>query len=115
MPRRKAAATPPADRGYVTALRRIERCRVHRDRELDLRSLRLTRLPPELFDLEVLRELDLSLNFLTSLPREIARLKLLEILALSGNRLRSLPEELAEVPGWRSSPWKPTRSGPFRR
>ena len=66
--------------------------RVHSEgaKDLDLRSLGLTSLPPEISALTQLQTLNLNNNQLTSLPPEISALTQLRQLNLAGNQLVSL-------------------------
>ncbi|MDD3247590.1 MAG: COR domain-containing protein [Methanosarcina sp.] len=57
----------------------------------------LTSLPPEIFELKNLTELYIHNNQLTSLPPEISELKNLTELYISGNQLTSLPPEISEL------------------
>ncbi len=61
---------------------------------LELSSLNLNALPPEIGSLTALQWLDLNNNQLTFLPPEIASLTALEGLYLHNNQLRSLPPEI---------------------
>ncbi|MEX1027051.1 MAG: hypothetical protein WD049_03450 [Candidatus Paceibacterota bacterium] len=56
------------------ALVRIEACRTLEDDALDLSTLGLATLPPEIGQLKTLRKLDLSHNQLSTLPPEIGQL-----------------------------------------
>src|ERR1700761_1876664 len=58
-------------KAYEEALRRIEECRSRGRSLLDLNSLRLTKLPPEIGQLTALTHLNAYNNRLTSLPPEI--------------------------------------------
>ncbi len=112
--------TAEEQKAYDEALRRIEGCRLRGASSLDLQSLGLTALPPEigqltnllslqLFDnhlttlpkevanLVELRRLDLNRNKIVTLPSEIGRLTNLEKLYMPGNRLTALPQELGEL------------------
>lgn len=60
-------------------------------KELDLRDLKLTFLPPEIGKLNHLVSLHLDRNKLTELPPELSQLGNLEKLSLEQNQLRSLP------------------------
>jgi len=84
---------------YEIAQDRIADARESGAWTLDLSSLDLTELPPELWELVKLRELDLRENHLTNLPPEIGRLVNLRELNLDyiiwrwGASQGSLPEE----------------------
>ena len=58
---------------------------------LDLRSQRITELPPEIGQLTQLQSLYLSSNHLTVLPPEIGQLTQLQSLDLAHNQLTALP------------------------
>ena len=57
-----AKQIPEAEAAYAKALRRIEECREVGEHELNLSSLNLTTLPPEIGQLKALTELYLSNN-----------------------------------------------------
>lgn len=63
---------------------------------LDLSSLQLCFIPPEIAILENLRSLDLSHNLLQD-PKEICNLKNLQKLKLHDNKLRSIPKEFVNM------------------
>lgn len=85
------------DSAYTEAQRRIAACRAQPTREINLRRLRLTALPPEIGQLTALTELYLWGNQLTALPPEIGRLTALTVLHLSGNQLTALPPEIGQL------------------
>src|SRR6266704_1499225 len=64
---------------------------------LDLDRLKLTHLPPELWQFASLHTLDLNNNQLSSLPAALFQLVNLHTLDLSGNQLSSLPAELGQL------------------
>ncbi len=64
---------------------------------LDLRSNRLSVLPPEIGQLTNLTELDLGDNQLSVLPPEIGQLTRLEWLSLDNNQLSELPPEIGQL------------------
>jgi internalin A len=64
---------------------------------LDLSGLQLTRLPPEISQLDRITSLNLSENHLTTLPAEIGQLASVRDLNLSDNRLTSLPAEIGRL------------------
>lgn len=53
-----ANSKPESEPGYAEALKRIEACRKSRATSLDLMSLGLSELPPEIGQLTALIELD---------------------------------------------------------
>eukprot|EP00051_Salpingoeca_urceolata_P023332 m.394083 g.394083 ORF g.394083 m.394083 type:complete len:302 (-) comp20095_c2_seq2:80-985(-) len=64
---------------------------------LDLASLALTSMPPEIGQLAELSGIILSDNRLTSVPPELGQLAALARLYLDGNRLTSLPHEIGQL------------------
>jgi internalin A len=89
--------TPEAQAAYEEAQKRIARCREEKKTELDLFSLGLTALPPELFQLTALTQLNLHNNRLTGLPPELGQLKALSVLCLGRNEFTALPPELFQL------------------
>lgn len=82
---------------YEIAQQRIAAARRNDSPRLNLSSLGLTELPPELFDLTNLRVLWLSDNQLHSLPPEIGALRQLARLRLNRNQLAALPPEFGAL------------------
>ncbi|NEP15532.1 MAG: TIR domain-containing protein [Leptolyngbya sp. SIO4C1] len=66
-------------------------------KELDLSKCRLTRLPPEIGQLQSLQQLDLRYNQLSALPPEIVQLQSLQRLDLRYNQLSALPPEIVQL------------------
>ncbi|MCS6981531.1 MAG: leucine-rich repeat domain-containing protein [Flavobacteriales bacterium] len=66
-------------------------------RRLSLTRQKLTRIPPEVFELENLEELDLSRNKIREIPPAIGQLKKLRILRLQKNQIETLPEEMGQL------------------
>jgi len=64
---------------------------------LDLDRLKLTHLPPELWQFASLHTLDLNNNQLSSLPAALFQLVNLHTLGLSGNQLSNLPAALFQL------------------
>ncbi len=91
--------TPDEQKAYNKALREIQACRRQgkQGTHLDLSSLGLTALPPEIGQLSALRALDLDGNGLTTLPPEIGQLSALTELSVSGNQLTALPPEIGQL------------------
>lgn len=109
-----------AHAAYEEALKRIENCRLEgpAGTHLDLTTLGLTHLPPEIAQLTALEELHLHENQLASLPPEldqcialkelllfknqftylplIGRRDMLVVLDISDNQLSSLPPEIGQ-------------------
>ena len=85
---------------YRIAQERIEKALDLNSKELDLSSLKLTRIPPQLKNLKNLTILTLSDNNLKSLPAFFGELSNLIILNLDGNKLSSLPTELKLTRLW---------------
>jgi internalin A len=81
------AISPEEQSAYNEALRKIEACHVSGGKVLNLKSMGLTRLPPDIGKLAALTSLDLSDNRLTNLPPEISKLRRLKTLSLASNRL----------------------------
>ncbi|KAL0918241.1 hypothetical protein M5K25_010239 [Dendrobium thyrsiflorum] len=63
-------------------------------KELHLRRMKLSHIPPSILSLQQLRVLDLSQNLLVSLPEDIRNLTCLQELDLSNNNIAALPSEL---------------------
>ncbi len=76
---------------------RIEQARRDRARTLDLRGLKLRKLPEVIAFLTQLQELNLSNNQLTELPEAIASLTQLQVLYLHNNQLWKLPEAIISL------------------
>jgi hypothetical protein len=85
------------DEAYQEALRRIEAARVSGATELDLSTLGLKELPPEIGQLTALAHLTLYVNQLTSLPPEVGQLENLISLSIRSNQLTSLPPEIVQL------------------
>ena len=79
------------------ALRRIELCKQHRRKKLNLSHLHLAELPEELLTLHWLEKIDLSSNKLKRLPDWIGDLKNLTVLDLEANLLISLPDTIGNL------------------
>src|SRR5581483_2377346 len=92
-------STYQSDPGYAEALRRIEaQCQDERKaNELDLISLDLRTLPPEIGQLANLTTLHLYGNQLSTLPPEIGQLANLTTLHLSDHQLSTLPPEIGQL------------------
>ena len=82
---------------YQIAQERIEAARRTNSVRLNLSSLELTELPPELWTLAHLRVLWLSDNQLAALPPEVGALRQLERLRLDKNALAALPPEFGTL------------------
>ncbi len=91
--------TPAAQKAYDEALRRIKECKRERSWKagLDLSTLGLTTLPPEISQLTALPVLFLDDNHLRALPPEIGELTALTGLYLSQNHLSELPPEIGRL------------------
>ncbi|MEA2176586.1 MAG: hypothetical protein QOD00_4178 [Blastocatellia bacterium] len=63
---------------------------------------KLTRIPPEVFDLDQLEVLTLSRNLLTVIPASISKLQNLTSLDLSYNLLADLPDSISELQNLKS-------------
>jgi len=82
---------------YEEAKRRIELARKENSTSLNLSSLKLEKVPPEIGKLLSLKGLSLSRNQLTELPPEIGNLSSLLELLLGGNQLREVPPEIGKL------------------
>ncbi|MEZ2251021.1 COR domain-containing protein [Microcoleus sp.] len=83
--------------GDREARQRIKWARQEGAGELDLRDMKLTKLPEALASFRELRHLYLSNNQLTELPEAISSLTELRHLDLSNNQLRELPEAISSL------------------
>jgi internalin A len=83
--------------GYAEASSRIQAALQNDERSLDLSGLRLTKVPPEIWQLTRLANLDLGGNDLTCVPPEIGLLENLTTLEIHDNQLTSLPQEIGQV------------------
>ena len=83
--------------GDREAQQRIEQARLWGARTLDLRGLKLRKLPEAIASLTQLQELNLSNNQLTELPEAIASLTQLQVLYLHNNQLWKLPEVIISL------------------
>jgi internalin A len=86
-------------KAYDKALQQIQVClqRGEKGTHLDLSSLGLTTLPPEIGQLTALNELHLQYNQLSALPPEIGQLTALTRLDLNDNQLSALPPEIGQL------------------
>jgi len=78
-------------------LYRIEQCKKHLYKKLNLSSLHITKLPEELSELNWLKELDLSYNKLDCLPEWIGDFSELTVLNLRYNNLTKLPDSIIKL------------------
>lgn len=91
------------DAAYYQAEKKIEEALKSGETELDLSDMRLTELPPELWNSPNLKVLKLGYKYmgaenqLTEIPKEIANLNQLQELHLSYNKLIALPELLGQL------------------
>ena len=89
--------TRKQQKAYDEALKRIIACRRERGTWLDLGSLGLPRLPPEIGQLAKLTLLRADNNQLSTLPPEIGQLAKLTELNLENNQLSTLPSEIGQL------------------
>jgi Leucine-rich repeat (LRR) protein len=82
---------------YEIALERIQQAAEIDALKLDLSSLGLTAVPPEIGTLEQLEVLYLGWNRLQHLPAEIGQLKNLQVLFVNSNELQQLPTEIGQL------------------
>lgn len=66
-------------------------------RRLSLVKMKLSKIPPEIFEMENLEELDLSRNRIREVPPAIGQLRKLRVLKLSKNQIESLPDEMGQL------------------
>lgn len=90
------------DKNYQEALQRIREAKISKATELSLFGLKLTQLPPQLYELTHLESLDLSHNKLGHLPPQVRQLSNLKRLHLTKNELTKLPTELSQLVGLQS-------------
>ena len=81
----------PRDKAALLALQKLDLSRYHSPLP------KITRLPPEIGQLQQLRELYLNGNQLTTLPAAIGQLQQLQILSLVGNQLTALPAAIGQL------------------
>jgi Leucine-rich repeat (LRR) protein len=82
---------------YELALQRIHEAEASGATDLDLTSLGLTEVPPEIANLGNLQQLRLGENQLTEVPREIFSLTNLERLSAEDNLLTTLAPEIGNL------------------
>ncbi len=85
-------------------LEKIREAKEKQLKELDLGNdwetkddQKLTKIPPEVFELEQLEVLNLHYNLLTSVPDSITQLQNLTTLNLSQNKLTEIPESITQL------------------
>ena len=84
----------PRNKEALRHLRKLDLDRVLSDN----RNLpKITRLPPEIGQLQQLEVLELRGNQLSALPPEIGQLQQLRLLGLRGNQLSTLPAEISQL------------------
>ena len=81
----------PRDKAALLALQKLDLSRYHSPLP------KITRLPPEIGQLQQLRELYLNGNQLTALPAAIGQLQQLQRLTLRKNQLTTLPDEITRL------------------
>ena len=65
--------------------------------KLDLRKLKLTEVPEEIYQFKNLQVLILSKNKISEFPVKICQFKWMQKLDLSANRIETIPKEIAEM------------------
>jgi len=95
----KPKMTKKEQQAYDEALKRIQVCLQlgNEGTYLDLSSIGLTSLPPEIGQLSALTMLDLSGNQFSALPPEIVQLTALTALFINNNQLSVLPSEIGQL------------------
>jgi len=83
--------------GWQEALRRIEKARRSKDKELNLDGLQLEAIPDSLVELTNLRSLSLANNKITVIPDTLGQLTNLETLYLLYNEITAIPDSLSEL------------------
>jgi len=78
-------------------LEKIHQAKAEQWTTLDLSNQGITKLPPEIGQLQALQKLHLSHNHLSQLPSEIGQLQTLEQLDLWNNQLNQLPPEIGQL------------------
>jgi Leucine-rich repeat (LRR) protein len=78
-------------------LHRIDHCKKHKSKKLDISYFYIDKLPKEISELFWLKELDLSYNDLKQLPEWLVDLSELTILNLNCNKLIALPESINKL------------------
>jgi internalin A len=86
-----------AEAAYRTAEERITKAARENATFLDLGSLGVTTVPPEIGQLDSLTILQVDNNQLTSVPPEIGQLASLTMLSLTNNQLTSVPPEIGQL------------------
>lgn len=64
---------------------------------LDISYNKISVIPPEIGEMQMLRELKASFNVITLIPSEIGKLKRLRKLTLNSNKLKTLPPEVGRL------------------
>ena len=83
--------------GRHEAIQRLLQCRDEAARELDLRGLRLSGLPPAIGSLRHLAVLRLGNNDLSAVPAPLRSLRGIRVLELDGNRIEAVPAWLSRL------------------
>ena len=95
--RAKAESADRKRAGSKAATKLIAKWEAERPEVVDLSSMSLRTLAPEVGKLTSLRELRLDGNQLTSLPSAVGELRNLEVLNLAHNSLRTIPAVIASL------------------
>jgi len=86
------------DEIYAEAKKQIQECRKKKSKKLDLSTLDLKEIPPEIAELRFLEELDITCHNLKKVPEFIGNLKKLKYLNLGSVNTAKIPDSLGGCP-----------------
>ncbi|EEC83166.1 hypothetical protein OsI_28392 [Oryza sativa Indica Group] len=75
----------------------LQICKMFMLMYLSVRNTRVSKLPPQIKELRILRALDISRTNISEIPSEVWELKHLKMLDLRGTWIRHLPEKVKEL------------------